>query len=155
MLTVWLGVFFFFRLTAILIQTSATILSSLCPELVTCTSFVREYAKDWFHKFLVSSVLKVLRVLPVIWMPSPPPPRAMFFRVSKSVVIITVIGIMGCKWRSWEEWFFCYMFKGLISKVIVASFWLIWTHTILTGSLVCIIREGWRDKRLFSLAEYK
>ena len=37
---------FFFRFTSILIQTSATILSSLCSELVTCTSFVREYAKN-------------------------------------------------------------------------------------------------------------
>lgn len=50
------------------------------------------------YKFLVSSVLKVLRVTP----PPTPPFRAMVFRFSKSaksVVIITVVGSMANKYR--------------------------------------------------------
>ena len=69
-LTVWLSVLLFWGFTWIPIHASAIILFSLCSELVTCTSFVREYAKNWFHRFLLSSVLKVLRV---IWMPAPAP----------------------------------------------------------------------------------
>lgn len=156
MLTVWLRVFFF-RFMWILIQTSATILFSLCSELVTCTSFVRQNDKNWCHKFPVSFVLKVLRVFRVI---CPPLFRAMFFRISKSVVIITVTESMGNKYRG-KNAYFAICLKVLLVSYSCKFLVIIWTDTILTECLtagdhvyllVCITREGWRDKSLFSLA---
>ena len=63
------------------------------------------------YKFLVSSVLKVLWVLRVIWMPHPPPPpppprSGPCFSGFQRVLSV-----------SWEECLFCCMFKGIIGEL--------------------------------------